>query len=77
MSMLIMHENVFYEPIFSLETIRKTFDIHMYVQCDKIRSEQLENENFYVPTHLVPHVQLSTEQIITFARHEYGRVKIE
>ena len=46
------------------------------VQCDAIRSEQLNTDTFHKPTTYEPHVLISFEQKITFARHENGRVGV-
>ena len=44
------------------------------VHCDAIRSEQFDT--FHEPITYEPRVLTSFEQIITFARHEYGRVEV-
>ena len=46
------------------------------LQCDAIRSEQFANGHFHKPTTYEQHVTRSSEQMITFARQEYGRVGV-
>ena len=46
------------------------------LQCDAITSELFENGIFFKPTTYEPHVYTSSEQTITFARHEYEQVGV-
>ena len=46
------------------------------LECDAIRSEQFENGHFFKPKVYEPRVKASSEQTITFARHEYGMVGV-
>ena len=44
------------------------------IHWDAIRSEQFENGHFWYAYNLWTSRETNSEQIITFARHEYGRV---
>ena len=48
--------------------------VFLSVQCDAIRSEQFENGHFLWAYNLRTKRYTSSEQIIIFARHKYGRV---
>ena len=46
------------------------------VRRDAIRLEQFRNGYFHEPITYEPHVYTSSEQIVTIARHAYGRVEV-
>ena len=46
------------------------------LHCDAIRSEQFQNLHFSLAYNLWPTRLYKSKQIITFARHEYGRVGV-
>ena len=49
------------------------FDKYTVMQSDRNSSKA---ETFHNPTTYEPHIAKHSDQIITFARHEYGRVEV-